>query len=106
VGSSSNQSFGIEEDSSGILSGSLSSQSSGLTAFSSGILLLSSQSSGFTSFLSTISFGGLIGGLKSSSDNKSPSYCNYKQYLSKYNNNIFLNNLLLGLKRMNMSCLV
>ena len=63
--SSSNQPSGISASSSMMVRGSDSSQSSGFSAFGSGIFSRSSQFSGFLSLGSSISAGGLTGGLKS-----------------------------------------
>merc|ERR1719282_1200143 len=66
-GSSSSQPEGFTAVSSRICLGAFSSQSSGLLASGSGIFSLSSQSDGLESVGSSISAGGLTGGVKESS---------------------------------------
>lgn len=63
-GSSSSHPDGFTALSSSIVAGASSSQSSGFLAFVSTIFSLSSQSLGFLSSGSSISLGGLTGGLK------------------------------------------
>mmetsp|Transcript_24073 Transcript_24073/g.62028 ORF Transcript_24073/g.62028 Transcript_24073/m.62028 type:complete len:270 (-) Transcript_24073:461-1270(-) len=70
-GSSSCQSAGLTASGSGIWKGASSSQSSGLRASGSSIMGSSTQSSGFTSVGSSISLGGMTGGSKCSSSERS-----------------------------------